>query len=155
MTVVEFSDYRCGYCKKAHPEIQALVESDPNVRLVVKEFPILGPDSVAAARMALAALQLDPDRFGALNDALMSFEGGLTEATAYQIAAHAGYDIPALKEAAASDAVSQAVAANYALARDLGLEGTPAFIIGNQIVRGYIPLEQMQAAVEQTRAAMN
>ena len=155
VTLVEFLDYRCGYCKKAHPEVKALLESDPNIRLVVKEFPILGPESVAAGRMALAALRVDPSRFGELNDALMTFQGSLTEATAYQIAANAGYDIAALKQEAAGEVVGAMVNANYALARDLGLEGTPSFVVGKQIVRGYIPLEQMQAAVAQARAAAN
>jgi len=155
VTLVEFSDYRCGYCKRAHPEVQALLEGDPNIRLVIKEFPILGPDSTAAARMALAALQVDPGRYGALNDALMGFEGQLTEPVAYQIAAHMGYDIAALKEAAADPAVEAQIATNYGLARKLGLEGTPSFILGDRIIRGYLPLEGMRQAVAEAREATN
>ncbi len=117
VTLVEFSDYRCGYCKQAHPELQELLRRDPNIRLVVKEFPILGPDSVAAARMATAALDLDRSKYGALNDALMSFEGQLTEAAAYQIANHAGYDIAALKARAASAEIEARIGDTYALAR--------------------------------------
>jgi len=155
VTLVEFADYRCGYCKKAHPDVQELLRRDPNIRLVVKEFPILGPDSVAAARMAQAALDLDPANFEALNDALMRFEGQLNEAIAYQIASRVGYDIAALKERAASAEIEARIGDNYALARSLGLQGTPSFILGNQIIRGYLPIDDMIAAVAEARAAMN
>ncbi len=155
VTLVEFADYRCGFCKKAHPEVRELLKRDPNIRLVVKEFPILGPDSVAAARMALAALDLDPANFEALNDALMRFDGQLTESTAYQIASSVGYDIATLKERAASAEIEARIGDNYALARSLGLQGTPSFILGNQIIRGYVPINQMQAAVAEARAVVN
>lgn len=155
VTVVEFADYRCGYCKKAHPELKELLRLDPNIRLVVKEFPILGPDSVAAARMALAAVELDPANFEELNDALMSFEGQLTETTAYQIARSIGYDVAALKERATSAEIDAQLGDNYALAQSMGLQGTPSFVFVNQIIRGYVPLEQMQAAVAEVRAAVN
>jgi protein-disulfide isomerase len=155
VTLVEFSDYRCGYCKKAHPEVKELLKRDPNIRLVVKEFPILGPDSMAAGRMALAALDLDPANFETLNDALMNFEGQLIEPVAYQIASGAGYDIAALRERAASAEIEARISDNYALARTLGLQGTPSFILGNRIIRGYLPIEQMLAAVADARAATN
>ena len=155
VTLVEFADYRCGYCKKAHPEVRELLKRDPNIRLVVKEFPILGPDSMAAARMAQAALDVDPASFEALNDALMRFEGQLTEAIAYQIADRVGYDIAALKERAASAEIEARIGDNYALARAMRLKGTPSFILGNQIIRGYVPLDRMLAAVAEARAATN
>jgi protein-disulfide isomerase len=155
VTLVEFSDYRCGYCKRAHPELRELLQRDPNIRLVVKEFPILGPDSVVVARLATAALDLDRSKFGTLNDALMDFEGQLTEAAAYQIASHAGYDIAALKERAASAEVEARIGDTYALAKTLGLQGTPSFVLGNQIIRGYLPVERMLAAVAESRAATN
>ena len=155
VTLVEFSDYRCGYCKKAHPELQELLERDPDIRLVVKEFPILGPASVTAARMAQAALDLDPSKYGALNDALMSFEGQLSEAAAYRIANSDGYDIAALKARAASAEIEARIADTYNLVRAMGLQGTPSFVLGNQIIRGYLPVERMLAAVAKARAAMN
>ncbi len=155
VTLVEFSDYRCGYCKKAHPELQELLRRDPDIRLVVKEFPILGPDSVAAARIATAALDLDRSKYGALNDALMSFGGPLTEAAAYRIAGNTGYDIAALKARAASAEIEARIADTYALAKAMGLQGTPSFVLGNQIIRGYLPVDRMLAAVAKARAAMN
>ena len=107
ITLVEFLDYRCGYCKRAHPEVQEVLERDPNVRLIVKEFPILGPDSVAAGRMALAALALDPSKYEELGDALMNYNGNLTEQVAYKIAGSVGYDIAELKQRAGGEVVEQ------------------------------------------------
>lgn len=153
VTIVEWLDYRCGYCKRAHPVVEELLDRDPKIRLIVKEFPILGPDSVKAGRMALAALELDPEKYHDLNDALMTFEGALTESAAYQIAATLGYDIAALKEKAESEEISDRLNKNYQLAQVLGLQGTPAFIIGDQVIRGFLPLEDMIAVIEQTRAS--
>ena len=153
ITVVEFLDYRCGYCKRAHPEVEEMLERDPRIKLVVKEFPILGPDSVTAGRMALAALTIDPGKYPTLSDALMTYKGNLTESAAYQIAADVGYDIAQLKALAAEQAISDKLNKNYQLAQKLGLQGTPAFIIGSQIIRGYLPVDDMIAVVEQERAA--
>lgn len=153
ITVVEFLDYRCGYCKRAHPAVEELLESDPKIKIVVKEFPILGPDSIAAGRMAMAAFAIDPSKYRALSDALMTYKGNLTESAAYQIAAGLGFDIAVLKERAASQMITDTLNKNYQLAQALGVQGTPAFIIGKQIVRGYLPLEDLVAVVAQERAA--
>lgn len=155
VTLVEFLDYRCGYCKKAHPEVEALLERDPNVRLVVKEFPILGPDSTAAGTMALAALELDRDLFPGLHDALMSYKGNLTEQVAYRLAGEAGYDVDALRAQAASDEITERLQQNYQLAQALGLQGTPAFVVGNEVIRGYLPVDELQGAVEDARVQQN
>lgn len=152
VTLVEFSDYRCGFCKRAHPEIKALLDSDPNIRLIVKEFPILGPDSVTAGRMALAALKVDPGKYAELNDKMMAYPGNLTEAVAYRIAKDVGYDVVALKELAGDEEIDRQLETNYALAQQLGLQGTPSFILGDEIIRGYLPLREMQAAVADARA---
>lgn len=155
VTLVEFFDYRCGYCKRAHPQVQALLEQDPDLRYVAKEFPILGPDSMAAARMALAALELDPEKYGALNDQLMSFRGQLTEAAAYRIAGDLGYDVEALRERAARPDIEVTIRENHRLARALDINGTPGFVLGDRIIRGFLPREEMAAAVAEVRAATN
>lgn len=155
VTVVEFLDYRCGYCKRAQPEVEALLEQDPNVRLVVKEFPILGPDSVTAGKMALAALELDPSRFGPLHRELMGYRGNLTEQAAYTLAEEAGYNVEELRELAGADEIEERVQKNYQLAQALGIQGTPGFVIGSEIVRGYIPLAELAEAVKQVRTAQN
>ena len=155
VTVVEFLDYRCGFCKKAHPAVVELLENDPNVRLIVKEFPILGPDSVTAGKLALAALEIDPAKFGQLHETLMAHRGDLTEQVSYQLAEDAGYDADALRELADSTEVDDRLQQNYQLARALGLQGTPAFVIGDEIIRGYLPVEDMLAAVRDARSAQN
>lgn len=151
ITLVEFLDYRCGYCKRAHPEVQEVLDRDPNVRLIVKEFPILGPDSVAAGRMALAALAMDPSKYEELGDKLMSYNGNLTEQVAYKIAGSVGYDIAELKERAGSEAVEAQLQQNYRLAQALGLQGTPAFIVGSEVIRGYLPVDDMLSAIKDAR----
>ena len=153
ITIVEFLDYRCGYCKRAHPEVEELLEGDPRIKIVVKEFPILGPDSVKTGRLALAALAIDPSKYRALSDALMTYREALTEQAAFQIAAGLGYDVAQLKTVAETEEISDKLNKNYQLAQKLGLEGTPAFIIGGQIIRGYLPLRDLVAIVEQERAA--
>ena len=155
VTLVEFLDYRCGYCKKAQPEVEALLENDPNIKLVVKEFPILGPDSVTAGKMALAAMELDRDSFGPLHDALMGYQGNLTEDAAYRLAEQAGYDVDELRELAGSTEIDDRLQRNYQLAQALGLQGTPAFVVGNEIIRGYLPADELAAAVEKARVAQN
>ncbi|MEM9062908.1 MAG: DsbA family protein [Pseudomonadota bacterium] len=152
ITLVEFLDYRCGFCKRAHPEVLEVLDRDPNVRLIVKEFPILGPDSVAAGRMALAALDLDQSKYEELNDALMSYNGNLTEQVAYKIASGVGYDIPELKSRAGSPEIEARLQSNYTLAQALNLQGTPAFIIGNEVIRGYLPVDDLLSAIQDARA---
>ncbi len=153
VTVVEFSDYRCPYCKKAHAEVRALLKQDPNLRYVLKEFPILGPDSTAAAKMALAAVEIDPKRFPKLNDELMRFPGQLTEEIAYRIAKDNGYDVAALRKRAADAEIEARIVDNYRLARALQINGTPGFVIGNRVIRGFLSLDDLKAAVAEARKA--
>ncbi|MGD1922681.1 MAG: DsbA family protein [Paracoccaceae bacterium] len=152
VTMVEFLDYRCGFCKRAHPEVQEVLDRDPNVRLIVKEFPILGPDSVAAGRMALAALDVDRSKYEDLSDALMSYNGNLTEQVAYKIASGVGYDIAELKARAGSSEIDDRLQSNFALAQALNLQGTPAFIVGNEVIRGYLPVDELLGAIQDARA---
>ena len=151
ITLVEFLDYRCHYCKKVHPQIDELLIKDPNIRLIIKEFPILGPNSVIAGRMAVAAVALDSGKYKALNDALMRFPGSLTENIAYRIAANAGYDIGVLRNEAAKEATTKKLQANYKLAQTMRLNGTPSFILEDEIIRGFVSAKQLQARVNEKR----
>ncbi|MFN3616179.1 MAG: DsbA family protein [Rubrimonas sp.] len=151
VTIVEFADYRCGYCKQAHPTVQALLEADPNLRLVYKEFPILGPDSVLASRAAMAALAIDPEAYERLNDAMLSWRAALDEDAIFALAGEAGLDEGELRARMDDPAIAETLRANYALAQSLRIEGTPSFVVGNRIVRGYVGLDQMQMLVAQAR----
>lgn len=144
LTVVEFSDYNCGYCKRAHTEVEKFVEADGNIRLVIKELPILGAGSVLAARAALASrAQKDGELYPAFNDALMTHRGSHTEATVMAIATEVGLDIPALREDMEGEEVRSQINRTYDLARVLKINGTPAFIIGDEVIRGFIPAERL------------
>ena len=152
ITVVEFSDYNCGFCKRAHGEVAKFLESDGNVRLVVKEFPILGPGSVLAGRAALAsAMQDDGEKSVAFNDALMTHRGSHSEATVMSIAEKVGLDTAQLAKDMESDEVGAQLARTMDLAETLSINGTPAFVIGNQVVRGFVPAEEIERLAEAAR----
>ena len=151
VTVVEFLDHNCPYCKKAHPEVLQLLEQDPNVRLVVKEFPILGPASIAASQVAMAALEQDPDLYPEFYETLMSHQGKVNERSVYSIAEGVGYDIDELEEAASATEIGDRIKANYQLGARLGIEGTPGFVIGDRGIRGYVSADELAAAVEAAR----
>lgn len=151
VSVVEFFDYRCPYCKRVHPTIQALLRDDKNLRFVYKEWPILGPPSVYAARAALAAR--NQNRYVEFHGALMEVRGNLDEAAVLRAAAAAGLNVERLKrdmEAQAAD-LEKIFARNDDLARSLEITGTPAFVVGDVIIRGATDMESMKKAVADVR----
>ena len=154
ITLVEFSDYNCGYCKRAHSVVADFIEADGNIRLVVKEFPILGPGSTLAARAALAsAMQDDSKKYGAFNDALMKHRGSHNEATVMKIAESVGLDLEQLEIDMESPEIDAQVSRTFALAEKLSINGTPAFILGNQVVRGFVPVEELSRLAKAARSS--
>ncbi|KHA52163.1 DsbA family protein [Sulfitobacter geojensis] len=152
ITLVEFLDYRCGYCKKAHDEVAKLLEKDGNIRLIVKEFPILGDQSVLASRFAVAVKQVaGDDSYKAMNDALMAFRGDVTLASLRRMASTFGLDMDAIEAVMDSDAVTQEIAETRALAQRLQITGTPTFVMKDELLRGYLPYDQMQALLDEKR----
>ena len=149
VTVVEFFDYRCGYCKQAHPTVKALIEADPNVRVVLKEFPILGPNSVIATQAAIASRE--QGLYAEFHDALLEHEGNLTEDAVYEIARGLGMDMSKLREDMGAPVVRETIAANMALAQKLAIDGTPTFIIGDALMPGAVGLPALKRAVETAR----
>lgn len=149
VTVVEFFDYRCGDCKGVAGTVKTLVQSDPTIRLVYKELPVLGPDSVLAARAALAAQA--QGKYVAFHDALMAAPAPLTSAAIFQIAAEVGLDVGRLQSDMEAPGIRAAIDRNHALAGDLGINGTPAFVVGLELVPGAIDLHAMKALVSQAR----
>ncbi len=153
VTLVEFIDYACSFCKRAHPEVMELLESDGNIRFIAKEFPILGPQSDIASRFAIAVLQTeDDDTYEEVLDRLMTLRGGLNEAAIERLAEEMGLDMAALRARMDSAEVDAVIDDNRALAQQLGVSGTPTFVLGERILRGYLPLEDMRTLVEATRA---
>ena len=153
VTIVEFFDYRCGFCKRVFPDIMKVINEDKNIRYVFKEFPILGPESVTASKAALAAWIVDKSKYEAFHRAMMGSKGGLPESRVMKMAAKAGYDVKALKKALADPRIDKMLEKNFALAKALDINGTPAFIIGNEVIRGAIDLETIKQLVTQARGS--
>jgi protein-disulfide isomerase len=149
VTVVEFFDYNCGYCKRAFEDVQALIERDKNVRVVFIEMPILGPTSFTAAQWAMAAHK--QGKYFEFHQALMEHQGGKDEAQMKVIAERLGLDVDKMAADAKSDAVQELLGKSIGVARDMGIQGTPAFIVGDQVFRGYIGTEALIESVKQAR----
>lgn len=152
ITLVEFIDYRCGYCKRAHGEVAELLETDGNIRLILKELPILGEGSVLASRFAVAVKQLEGgDNYKAVGDALMSFNGEITMPALRRLGGTFGLDMDAVEDRMNSEDVAAEITATRQLASALQITGTPTFVMQDELLRGYLPLEQMQAIVDDKR----
>lgn len=152
-TVVEFLDYRCGYCKRAHPEVAELINRDPNIRYVIKELPILGEESVLASRYAIAVqLLAGDDAYYDVHNTLMEFQGNISEASLSRMSDAFGLDHDAVAQAMNGPDVAEVIAENRALANALAITGTPSFVFEDQMLRGYVPLNQMEQIVAQLRS---
>ena len=151
VTVVEFFDYNCPYCRKAGKTVHALIASDKNVRVIFREWPILGEASVYAARAALAARV--QGKYEELHWALMNGEGRANEASILKMARDLGLDIAKLKVDMTSPAVEAHIAESSVLARTLGFTGTPAFIVGDLTAPGMLSVDEITAMIAEARAA--
>ena len=149
VTIVEFFDYRCPYCKQVLPSLQTLLKEDPKLRFIYKELPVLGPQSVVAAHAALAAQR--QGKYEAFHTAMMGTKGQITEETVYKVAGSVGLDIDRLKQDMATPEIAQALKANLALADALNIHGTPGFIIGNHIVAGALDLDALKNMIAEAR----
>lgn len=149
--VVEFFDYNCPYCKRAAVDVKSLLASDENLRVVYREWPILGEGSVFAARAALAARA--QGKYEDMHWALMEMRGRAEEASILAAARSIGLDVEKLVADMNSPEVDAHLEASSMLARDLGFTGTPAFVIGEALVPGAVPLSDLQGYVAQARAA--
>jgi len=149
VTIVEFFDYRCPYCKQVEPALEALVKEDPKIRVVYKEFPVLGAESVFASRMALAAAK--QDKYFAFHNAMMSTKGQITEKVILQVAATAGIDLAKAKADMNAAPINDIIHHNYTLAEALDINGTPAFIIGNVLIPGATDMDGLKKLVADAR----
>lgn len=149
VTIVEFFDYRCGYCKRVAPVVEAALAKDKKIRLVYKEFPVLGPNSVLAARAALASRA--QGKYLVFHKALMKAKISYDEASIMKIAASVGIDTARLKKDMQAPGIQAQVAKNHALARSLGIRGTPAFVIGEQMFPGALTSAQLARMIQQAR----
>ena len=151
VTLVEFFDYNCPYCRRAAEDVHALIEDDPDLRVVLREWPILGEDSVTAARASLAAEM--QGGYEAFHLALMGGSGRVDDVAIEKAAEAAQLDLDRLRADMEAPEVDAHIEASMELAEALGITGTPAFVIGDQVVPGAVPGEDLAALVEEARAA--
>jgi len=149
VTIVEFFDYRCPYCKQVLPSLQTLLKEDQKLRFVYKEMPVLGPQSVTAAHAALAAQQ--QGKYEAFHNAMMATKGQITDDTVYKVAGSVGLDVGRLKQDMSTPEVEKSLKANLALADALNIRGTPGFIVGKHIVPGAVDLDSLRNMVADAR----
>jgi protein-disulfide isomerase len=152
VTIVEFFDYRCPYCRKNHVDLVELAREDPNVRIIYKDFPVLGPESVAAARAMLAANA----QGGALrlHDALMQSASTPPPEAVFNLSSSVGLDNDRLAHDMTSPEVDGALNRNMALARSLGITATPTFVVGDRVIPGAMGLATLKQLVQIQRAAL-
>jgi len=149
ITIVEFFDYNCGYCKRALTDIQALVKEDSNIRVVFKEMAILGPTSKTAALWSLAAHK--QGKYFDFHVALMQHSGPKNESELEKLAAKVGLDVEKMKADANSKEIADQFDKDMQISREIGAQGTPAFIIGTQFIPGYIGEDGLKAVVAEER----
>lgn len=149
VTLVEFFDYRCPYCKQVAPAIHTLLGEDKQLRVVYKEFPVLGPESVTAARAALAARA--QGKYEALHRALMEMKGQINETAILNAAKSAGVDVERLKRDMAAPEIDRMLQANHQLAAALDIRGTPGFVIGDEIVPGAVSIDALRQLIATAR----
>lgn len=152
VTLVEFMDYRCGYCRKAYAEVEELINTDGKIRFVVKEFPILGEASMLSAQFAIAVRQLHGDEaYATAHDSLMTLRGEPNSETLARLATEMGFEAQPIMDRMNAPEVMAVIEANYALAEQMEITGTPAFVMGDAVMRGYAPLDVMRDFVADTR----
>jgi len=151
VSLVEFFDYRCPYCKQVEPALERLLTEDQKLRFIYKEYPVLGADSRMAARAALASRK--QGKYEATHRALMALKGQIDEATVMKTAASVGVDVERLKQDMKAPDIDKALEANNDLADALDIRGTPGFVIGNEIVPGAIRIDEMKVLIEAARVA--
>lgn len=149
VSLVEFFDYRCPYCKQVEPSLEALIGEDRQLRIVYKEFPVLGPESMTASKAALAARK--QGKYDALHRALMALKGQINDTAVFKTAESVGLDVDRLKRDMAAPEISRALKANTELADALDIRGTPGFVVGNEIVPGAIDLASLKQLIATAR----
>jgi protein-disulfide isomerase len=149
VTFVEFFDYNCGYCKRAMSDMLDLMKSDPKLKVVLKEFPVLGPGSVEAAQIAVAVRMQDPSgkKYLDFHQKLLNSKGQADKARALAAAKEAGLDMAKIEKDSASPEVRATLEENFKLAEAMGMNGTPSYVIGKQVVIGAVGLESLREKI--------
>ena len=153
VTLVEFMDYRCGFCKRAFGEVEKLLEADGNIRFVVKEFPILGEQSLLASRFAIATRLTEGDEaYKAVHDALMSYNGDISLVSLRRLAGSLELDTDTIEARMDDPVITEQLQATRALAQRLQVNGTPTFVLEDELLRGYLPYDQLEVIIADKRS---
>lgn len=151
ITIVEFFDYNCGYCKRANDTLQALIAENPDLKVVYKEWPILSESSDKAARIALAANLAYPEKYEALHRALLDTRSLRSESDIWKAIEKLELDKAAIEAKLSDESIDQHISETSQLAQSLGITGTPAFVVGGRILKGAYPQAEIQKAIDQAR----
>ncbi|MES0809132.1 DsbA family protein [Roseibium sp. SCPC15] len=148
VTLVEFFDYNCGYCKRAYGDMVRLIEEEPDLKVVLKEFPVLGQGSIEAAQVAVAVNSVAPEKYGEFHEALLLRRGQANLASALAAATGTGIPEEDLKKAMETDEAGATFEEVYTIANRLGLTGTPSYVVGNEVVQGAVGYDQLRAKID-------
>lgn len=153
VTLVEFFDYNCGYCKRMLPAMLDLLKTDPKLKVVFKEWPVLTDGSAEAARIGLAVSKVAPERYLDFHVGLMSTQSGsgIDKTLAMKVVKDLGIDAEAVTRTAQSKEVDDAIAENYLVAEALGLRGTPSYVVGDEVIPGAVSFETLQEKISRVR----
>jgi protein-disulfide isomerase len=151
VTIVEFFDYNCSFCKRAMKDMEEIIASDPNIRFVLKEFPILGDDSVAAHRVSAALQRVAPEHYNAFHLELLGGRGRATEDRAIEIATDLGVDEAQLRKAMEDPAIAESFTETYRIADSLGISGTPSYVVGDEAVFGAVGIGPLSEKIANVR----
>jgi len=155
VTMVEFFDYNCAFCKRALPDMMTLLSANPNLRFVLKEFPVLGDGSVDAAHVAVAARMQDPTgkKYIEFHQKLLGGRGAADKARALAVAKEVGFDMDRIEKDMNSDEVKTTIDEDIKLADALGVNGTPSYVIGDELVVGAVGLDELKAKLSPDKSA--
>ena len=149
--LIEFFDYNCGYCKRAYGDMAKLIEEEPELKVILKEFPVLGQGSVEAAQVAVAVNSIAPEKYLEFHEALLLSRGQANLAKAIETAVGIGLTEEDLKAALATDEAGQTIEEVYTLANRLGLTGTPSYVVGDEVVMGAVGYDQLKSKLVSLR----
>jgi len=153
ITLVEFFDYNCGYCRRAQEDMHRLIEDDPNLRVVLKEFPVLGEGSMQAAQVSIAVRILAPEKAADFHEALLAQSGQVDTEVALAVAESLGLDRGAIEAEMRSDEVRDTIGESYALAEKLQLTGTPSYVTSGEVAIGAIGFDALQSKIADARSS--
>lgn len=151
VTLVEFFDYNCGYCKRSHADMKRLLEEDKNLKIVLKEFPVLGQGSEEAAQVAVIVHEMAPEKYEAFHDELLMTRGEVNGARALAVAADIGLDADAVKARLKEPIIGETISESFGLAQALGINGTPTYVLKGDIVVGAVGYDTLKNKIKSVR----